>query len=580
MPMEYKSAEYLLHENLVQIQEMLTLLGYDKALLDRTAQCKALLKDKTYRVAVMGEFKRGKSSLINTLLGTKILPADATPTTATVNRITFGAEPGVVVEDRDGGRTSIGIDELGDYVTKLTSDGAARAANIKEATVYYPAVLCQNHVDIIDTPGLNDDERMTRITIELVERVDAVIVPIHARAPFSETEKKFVCQLLESENIGALFFVVTFLDQLDEDDYEYGDLMEKIGRRIRTNVLEELERRGDPDVLNRAREMLNSAPICGLSSSQALNAFLTNNRKLLAESRFEEFQTKLLQVVTAKQVENAVNRTVAHIRSVVEAMEEEDSKKRLAWEETERRTALRWDAALGQLTGARAFLDRRFAEEYDRMDALIREGNALKNQLAQDLRAALTGQVAIHSADFARLTEAGRVRADEVFTARFRREAQRCFTAISDELSRRNQDVMSGLPDGPEQRPEPEGGAERMRFLSNLLNNVSFDWGRSFSSAHQNPAEVVLSGIDTAVRDYMAVLHGALTALRGNWFQQAAREEENLRAWVRQAAERQLEALRQEVQAYDRNYRVLSETAQTVLSRSKTLWGEYKGQED
>ena len=93
MVTEYRSVEYRLHECLVQMQELLSILGFDQTLLDSIQDCKELIKNKQYQIAVMGEFKRGKSSLINALLGAKILPADATPTTATIIRITYGTTP-------------------------------------------------------------------------------------------------------------------------------------------------------------------------------------------------------------------------------------------------------------------------------------------------------------------------------------------------------------------------------------------------------------------------------------------------------------------------------------------------------
>ena len=120
METEYRSIEYRLHEYLVQIQEMLSILDFDPVLLNSIQDCKELIKNKRYRVAVMGEFKRGKSSLINALLGAKILPADATPTTATINRITYGPDPKAVIIFRDGQKKEIPTDQLTDYVTKIT----------------------------------------------------------------------------------------------------------------------------------------------------------------------------------------------------------------------------------------------------------------------------------------------------------------------------------------------------------------------------------------------------------------------------------------------------------------------------
>jgi predicted GTPase len=137
----------------------------------------------------MGEFRRGKSSLINALLGLNVLPSDVTPTTATINRITFGTEPKATIHFMDGRKSDINISELQSYVTKLTEENEKTALSIREAVIYYPTVICQNHVDIIDTPGLNDDETMTRTTINILNDIDAVIVTVSALFPYSETEK-------------------------------------------------------------------------------------------------------------------------------------------------------------------------------------------------------------------------------------------------------------------------------------------------------------------------------------------------------------------------------------------------------
>ena len=48
----------------------------------------AKVADEHFEVAIVGEFKRGKSTLINALLGQEVLPADVLPATATLNRVT------------------------------------------------------------------------------------------------------------------------------------------------------------------------------------------------------------------------------------------------------------------------------------------------------------------------------------------------------------------------------------------------------------------------------------------------------------------------------------------------------------
>jgi len=86
----YKDIEFKLHEYLINLKNVLSLLDVQDKLISDIDQSINLIKSRKYNVAVVGEFRRGKSSLINALLGFKVLPADVTPTTATINRITYG----------------------------------------------------------------------------------------------------------------------------------------------------------------------------------------------------------------------------------------------------------------------------------------------------------------------------------------------------------------------------------------------------------------------------------------------------------------------------------------------------------
>ena len=95
------------------------------------------------------------------MLRKTVLPTDVLPATATINRITYGNEPASYIYWNNGQNvTQIEIDQLSQYITKLTDNSAIQAQNIKEAVVRYPCRFCENNVDIIDTPGMNDDDDM------------------------------------------------------------------------------------------------------------------------------------------------------------------------------------------------------------------------------------------------------------------------------------------------------------------------------------------------------------------------------------------------------------------------------------
>lgn len=307
--MDFKDIEFELYGNLIQMKNILSYYKREDDIIQDLVNCAELIKTKKYHVAVVGEFRRGKSSLINAMLGLKVLPADVTPTTATINRITFGTEPQVTICYKDGGTELIPIEELKNYVTKQTEEMEERALSIREAVVSYPTVICQNHIDIIDTPGLNDDESMTGITLALLKEIDVVIVAVSALSPFSEVEKGFVTELIARETISDVIFVVTFIDQVDEEDLQ--KLLDNIKKRIQQMTMAEIDKRyGDKEeILGKARRILKDRfKLFAVSSYQALQAFVTGNRQLLKSSRFPFFKEELYKLLTAGQSIHVVER--------------------------------------------------------------------------------------------------------------------------------------------------------------------------------------------------------------------------------------------------------------------------------
>lgn len=304
-----KNMDFEVYVHLHDLHKILSRYQKDSAFDEEMNRHLELIRTKRYRVAVLGEFSRGKSSLINAMLGNAILPADILPATATINRVTFGLDPYVEIIYKDGEREQIATDAMVQYVTKLTENSERKAALIEEAVVYYPTVICQNHIDIIDTPGLNESEDMTFLTRSQLDKVDAAIVTISALTPLSKTEKDLILSLLKSEEIGYLIFAVSFIDKLDEEDVEI--VLEHIRKQIRqlTVGLEE-EYGADSELAGKAHRILDVPELYGISARKALKAFETNNNRLLKESRFPDFQKALYRILTRQQNVNAIYKTL------------------------------------------------------------------------------------------------------------------------------------------------------------------------------------------------------------------------------------------------------------------------------
>ena len=264
----------------------------------RLGEVVSRVETDVFRIAVVGEFKRGKSTLINALLGQEILPADVLPCSATLNRVTYGLRPSVELVFRPDGsgkrRTeTIAPEALAEYVTKLTPDSEVRAAAIEEAIVYHPLRFCRDKADIIDTPGLNDDNAMTQVTMAVLPQVDAALFVILAQSPFSGYEADFLNKLL-THDLGRVIFVVNRIDEIRREPDRQRILTvvrERIERAVRTRAVE-LHGEGTPEAEELVRR-IGKARVFGVSAADALDGRLNTDEALLGRSGFPVFEAEL-----------------------------------------------------------------------------------------------------------------------------------------------------------------------------------------------------------------------------------------------------------------------------------------------
>lgn len=265
------------------------------------------LENMHFQVAIVGEFKRGKTSLINALLRRRVLPADVVPTTATLNRITYGDTPASYVfwkDDRPPEQIDIG--QLAGYITKLTDDAARQAHNIREAVVRYPCRFCEHNVDLIDTPGMNDDDVMNNVTIQGLSDIDLAIVALEPVSPVSNTEARFIAHLVENEQICQIIFVLSKIDTVFEEERE--PLIRAVRARLKTcvrAVLLETHPEGDP-VLKKFDALFADVILFPVSAMQALAAYDMGDKQALERSGFRRLSDELLPLIIRSQHSAAV----------------------------------------------------------------------------------------------------------------------------------------------------------------------------------------------------------------------------------------------------------------------------------
>ena len=296
----YKRTVSELTESLIQLKEYSEDIG-----LVHTAKSIGETVEKVandhFEVAIVGEFKRGKSTLINALLGQEVLPADVLPATATLNRVTYSETPYVMVEYKDGGTERVDINKLADYVTKLSYESELKAETVKQATVYYDTSFCKNNVDIIDTPGLNDDEQMTNVTLSILPEIDAAVFVISANSPFSQFEKEFLEKKMLSSDMGRIIFAVNCFGTFSKEDEDR--IVETVEKRIGSYVMEKAKAVMGEDSKEFAvyKRKIGKPKVIGVYAKKALMAKESGNAAMLEESNFPTFEKVLETMLTQER---------------------------------------------------------------------------------------------------------------------------------------------------------------------------------------------------------------------------------------------------------------------------------------
>ncbi len=180
------------------------------------------LRENSYKVLVVGEAKRGKSTFVNALIGRDLLPTDVDVATSQVFNIRPSEREACRLRFEDGSTREIGVEELSTYGSQVMLDAGAVPAPreiIRWIEVDVPIRFLPRGVSILDTPGLGAlYAGHARITHRFVPEADAVIFVLESSQPVIEDDLKFIEQILTvTRNI---FFIQTKIDQYSRDDWQ------------------------------------------------------------------------------------------------------------------------------------------------------------------------------------------------------------------------------------------------------------------------------------------------------------------------------------------------------------------------
>ncbi len=199
--------------NILNIVEEINsvLKGNNGAGNERLSAVKEQLISNHFNLVVLGQFKRGKTTLINSLVGNEILPSSVVPLTSIVTILKFGNEVRCTIFMNDGTEQTIQIEELHDYVTE--SGNPKNRREVKCACIEYPIPLLEKGMQLVDTPGIGSTFlHNTETTYEFLDHLDAAIFLMSADVPISQVEKELLETIKSSTQ--KIFFVLNKVDNL------------------------------------------------------------------------------------------------------------------------------------------------------------------------------------------------------------------------------------------------------------------------------------------------------------------------------------------------------------------------------
>ena len=256
-----------------------------KARVERLSLLRDRLKTSRFQLAVLGQFKRGKSTVLNALIGEAVLPVGVIPVTAIPTFISFGKCPALELTLLSGERRSVETPDthvLARELTELVSEqrNPENRKGLARVNVAVNAALLGTGLILVDTPGVGSThQHNTRAAQAILPECDAALYVLSFDPPITETEVDYL--RLVREVAGPLIIVINKADLVETSERE----------TVVSFVREVLETQfgfADPTIFT-------------VSARDALLGKITGNQSLLDNSRVAALEVFLRDSLVAEK---------------------------------------------------------------------------------------------------------------------------------------------------------------------------------------------------------------------------------------------------------------------------------------
>lgn len=229
-----------------------------------------------FNLVVAGAFKRGKSTVINALLGAELLPVGVIPVTSVVTLLKYGPAPKAAVGFVTGEEREVPLAQIAQYATERANPGNIKG--VSEVTVAHPSEWLRGGTRLVDTPGIGSvHQHNTDVAYRFLPQADAVLFVAAADQPIGRAELDFLSHI--RQYAGKVFCLLNKADYLSADQ-----LTESAAHAV--------------------REALGGAvPVLPVSARLALEGGSNRSPELLERSGFPDLQRRLKRFLDEEKEE-------------------------------------------------------------------------------------------------------------------------------------------------------------------------------------------------------------------------------------------------------------------------------------
>jgi GTPase SAR1 family protein len=205
------------------------------------------LRQGVFRLLVLGDMKRGKSTLLNAVIGEKILPTGVNPCTAVLTIVRYGDNKQVTIHFNDEKPPeSMDFDTFKqrytippDEAKKLEEEGKEAFPDVEYAVIEYPLELLEKGVELIDSPGLNDTESRNKLALGYINNCHAILFVLSAIQAVTQAERRYLENYIKDRGL-ATFFLINSWDliaQRIDDEDELSEAENNVRQVFNANLL-------------------------------------------------------------------------------------------------------------------------------------------------------------------------------------------------------------------------------------------------------------------------------------------------------------------------------------------------------